>query len=132
MGQLIATGLFLILAVAATVITTIVGMFIGNIILFESIGLSIAAGCLAAHYLPIHPAFCLLIAIGAFFGLLTLMHTKIGFWLIGGAMSLMWGLLVAVIVYSGTEKDMIWTYVSWGLTSLVILGLHIRAKANAE
>ena len=131
MAQLVAYGLFLIIAVAMTVISTIVGLFIGNIILFESIGLSIAAGCLTAHFTTIHPAFCLLIAIGAFVGLRFLMNTKIGFWVIGGAMSLLWGLLVAVIVYDGTGKDMIWTYVSWGLVTLVIFILHIRAKARA-
>jgi len=130
MGQLIAYGLLLIIAVAATVITTIIGLFIGNIIFVESIGIAIAAGCLAGHFLPIHPAFCLLIGIGVFIGLRFLMNTKIGFWLIGGFMSLLWGLLVAVFVYDGTGKDMIWTYVSWGLGTLVILALHLKAKSR--
>ena len=131
MGQLIALGLYLIIAVVGVVLTTVIGMFIGNIILFESIGIAIAAGCFTAHFTTIHPAFCLLIGIGALIGLLSLMKTKIGFWLIGGIMSLVWGLLVAVFVYDGTGKDMIWTYVSWGLAAIVVLGLHLRAKANA-
>jgi multisubunit Na+/H+ antiporter MnhB subunit len=61
-------------------------------------------------------------------GLYFLMNTKFGFWIIGGLMSLLWGLLVAVIVYDSTGKDMIWTYVSWGLVTLVIFALHFKAK----
>lgn len=132
MGYLISIGLSLIIAVVVIVITTIIGLFVGHIILFESIGIAIAAGCLANHFLHIHPALCLLIGIGIFVGLYFLMNTKIGFWLIGGFMSLLWGLLVAVFVYDGTGKDMIWTYVSWGLAALVIFALHFKAKSRIE
>ena len=60
----------------------------------------------------------------------SVIYNEIGFWLIGGVMSLLWGLLVAVFVYDGTGKDMIWTYVSWGLVTLVVFMLHLRAKAK--
>ena len=112
MGYLISIGLSLIIAVVVIVITTIVGLFVGQIILFESIGIGIAAGCLANHFLHIHPALCVLIGLVVLGALLFLMNTKIGFWLIGGLMSILWGLLVAVFVYSGTGKDMLWTYIS--------------------
>ena len=128
MGVLFAGSLLLVVSVIIVIVTTIVGLFIHQIILVESIGIAIAAGCLASHFLSIHPAFCLLIGIGVLVGLLYLMNTKIGFWLIGGLMSLLWGLLIAVFVYDGTGKDMIWTYVSWGLATLVVLGLHINAR----
>ena len=131
MGQLFAIGLFLVIAVIVVIVTTVIGLFIGNIILFESIGIAVAAGCLAAHFLSIHPAFCLLIGIGVLIGLYFLMNTKVGFWIIGGFMSLLWGFLVAIIVYDSTGRDMIWMYVSWGLTTLVILLLHINARNRA-
>ena len=128
MGALFAGGLLLIIAIIVMIVATIIGLFISQIILVESIGIAIAAGCLLNHFLHIHPAFCLLIGIGVFIGLYFLMNTKIGFWLIGGLMSVLWGLLVAVFVYDGTGKDMIWTYVSWGLATLVVFGLHFNAK----
>jgi len=131
MGAVLFTqGLLLTISIAVMIVCSIVGFFIGNIILFESVGIAIAAGCLANHFLHIHPAFCLLIGIGVLVGLTFLMKTKIGFWLIGGMMSLLWGLLVAVFVYSGTNKDMVWTYVSWGLATLAIFGLHLYAKSR--
>lgn len=131
MGYLISIGLSLIIAVVVIVITTIVGLFVGQIILFESIGIGIAAGCLANHFLHIHPALCVLIGLVVLGALLFLMNTKIGFWLIGGLMSILWGLLVAVFVYSGTGKDMLWTYISWGLGTLVILALHFKARVKS-
>ena len=73
MAQLFAYGLLLIIAVAVNVILAIVGLFVGNIILFESIGIAIAAGCLMGHFTSVHPAFCLLIGIGVFIGLLFIM-----------------------------------------------------------
>lgn len=117
-----------IIAIVILIIANIVGLFIGQIILVESIGIAITTGVLINHFFQIHPAFCLLIGIGVFFGLFILMNSKIGFWLIGGLMSLLWGLLVAVIVFSSTGRDMIWTYVSWGLTTLVAFALHYNAK----
>ena len=130
MGTLFTIGLLFIVALAVIVIATVIGLFVGNIILFESIGIAIAAGCLASYFLDIHPAFCVLIGIGVLIGLYFLMNTKIGFWVIGGLMSLLWGFCVSVFVYSGTDKDMIWTYVSWGLVALFILALHLRAKSR--
>jgi len=131
MGALFSVGLLLVIAVAATIISTIAGLFFGDIILFESIGVAIAAGCLTSHFLHIHPAFCVLIGIAVLAGLYFLMNTKFGFWIIGGLMSLVWGFCVAVIVFGSTGKDMIWTYVSWGLATAAILALHIKAKNSA-
>ena len=128
MGALFSVGLFLVIAVAATVISTIAGLFFGNIILFESIGIAVAAGCLTSHFFHIHPAFCLLIGIAVLFGLFYLMNSKFGFWIIGSIMSLAWGFCVAVIVFGSTGKDMVWTYVSWGLAALAIFALHLKAK----
>ena len=128
LAPLFTAGLFMILAFIVMIISTVIGLFVGEIILCESIGIAIAAGCLANHFLSIHPIFCVLIGIVVFIGLFFLMNTKIGFWLIGGTMSLLWGLLVAVFVFSGTGKDMVWTYISWGVAALVVFGLHYKAK----
>ena len=130
MGVIMLNSLFLIISVVVMIVATIVGLFLGNIILFESIGIAIAAGCLSNHFFLIHPAFCILIGAAALVGLLLLMRTRIGFWVIGGLMSLSWGLLVAVFVYSGTGKDMIWTYVSWGLGAIIVFALHLVAKGK--
>jgi len=128
MGTLIGMALSLIIAIIVAVAATIIGLFVGQIIFVESVGISIAAGCLANYFLHIHPALCLIIGIGVFLLLFPLMNRKFGFWIIGGFMSLLWGLLVAAFVYEETGKDMIWTFVSWGLASIVVLALHLNAK----
>ena len=126
--QFLLMGLMLIISVGALAVFSIIGLFVGNIIMFESIGFAIAAGCLASHFTELHPAFCLFIGIGAFFVLMAVMKTKFGFWVIGGALSFMWGLIVAAIVYDGTGKDMIWTYTALGLVTLFVMSLHLKAK----
>jgi hypothetical protein len=130
-GFMLTQSIAMLFGVAIAIILSIIGFFIGNIILFESIGFAIAAGCFASDFLHIHPAFCLLLGIGVLIGLNLLMRTKFGVLLIGGLMSLLWGLLVAAIVYGSTGKDMIWTYVSWGLVSFVIFGVHLHAKSKS-
>jgi hypothetical protein len=127
---LFSMGLMLIISIIVMVISTIVGLFVGQIILFESIGIAIAAGCLVSHFFHIHPVFCILIGLAVLVSLFYLMNTKIGFWLIGGLMSLLWGLLVTVFVFSGTGKDMVWTYASWAVASLIVFALHFKAKSK--
>lgn len=128
----VINGLMLVLSVIVMLAAAIVGLFIGNIILFESIGIAIAAGCLVSHFYAIHPAYCLLIGIGVLVTLVFLMKTKVGFWLIGGAMSLVWGVIAAVVVNLGTGGDMVWTYVSFGLAVFVVFALHYKAKGKAR
>ncbi len=130
MAVLFMQSLVLVIGVAVMIVCSIIGFFIGNIILFESIGIAIASGCLANHFLHVHPALCLLIGLAILGGLLFVMKTKIGFWLIGGLMSVLWGLIVAVLVYSGTGHDMVWTYIAWGLAAVVVFGLHLAAKSR--
>jgi hypothetical protein len=128
----IFNGLMFILSVAVMVATAVIGLFVGNIIVFESIGIAIAAGCLAGHFYAIHPAYCLLIGIGVLVTLVFLMKTKVGFWLIGGAMSLVWGVIAAVVAYIGAGGDMVWTYVSFGLAVFVVFSLHYKAKGKTR
>jgi len=122
----------IVVVVVILFILKIFGLLIGQIILVESIGIAIAAGFLVNHFFSIHPAFCLLIGIAIFFGLFALMNSKIGFWLICGLRSLLWGLLVSVIVFDSTGQDMVWTFVSWGLATLVVFALHYNAKRKME
>ncbi|MDR1292670.1 MAG: hypothetical protein LBJ91_04665, partial [Clostridiales Family XIII bacterium] len=55
-------------------------------------------------------------------------HTTVGFWIIGGALSLLWGFIFATIAYDASHQDMIWTYVVFGLGTFLMIGLHIRAR----
>ena len=130
MAALFSFGILLVISIVVMVLATIIGLFANNIILFESIGMSIASGCLAGHFWQIHPAFCILIGIAALFGLYSLMKTKVGVWIIGGLMSILWGFVVAIIVYDSMGRDVIWLFVPWGLVTAGVMALHIKAKNN--
>lgn len=130
MGVLVAIGFELILGIVIGLIITVIGMFFGNIILFDSIALAVLAGFLSHGLLGIHLAFSILIGIALLVGLFFLQNTKVGFWIIGGLLSLFWGLIFSSMAYEFSGKDMIWTYVVFGLGTLLMIGLHLRARGR--
>ena len=86
MGSLLFFGIYF----ALSIVLTVIGLFFGNIILFDSILLAALSGLLCNTVWSVHPAFCLLIGIAVFLLLLWLQHTSVGFWLIGGLLCLLW------------------------------------------
>lgn len=129
-GVLAAWGLESIIGLVISFILLVVGLFIGHIIVFDSIALGIISGLCCNHFLTLHPAFCLLIGIAVFVGLLFLQHTSVGFWIIGCLLSAVWAFIFAFFAYIFTE-DMIWFYVVGGIAFVVMLLLHIRARDKA-
>lgn len=101
-----------------------------NIIIFESIFVAFISGVYCWDLWSIHPAFCLLIGIGVFLLLLYLQYTKVGFWLISGAMSLAWAGGFGYLIYSKTNNDLIWGIVVFGLTAIFMIGLHYNARSK--
>lgn len=108
----------------------VVGMFIGQIILFESILLGIVLGMVASKVWHIHTFFAILIGIGACFLLFILQNTTPGFWIIGGIFSIAWGGIFALFAYDASDKDPIWTYGIWITGALVVMLLHRNAKVS--
>lgn len=130
-GILAAQGAWLILGLAISLIVMVVGLFIGHIIIFDSIALGIISGVCCNHFTDIHPALCLLIGAAVFVGLLFLQKTRFGFWIIGVLLSAAWAFVFAFFAYIFAGEDMIWFYVVLGLAFVVMLLLHIRAREKA-
>ena len=107
---------------------TVIGLFFGNIIVFDSIALAILAGFLSHGLLGVHPALAIVIGIAVLLGLLLLHRTRPGFWLIGGGLSIVWGFIFATMAYEFSGRDMIWTYVVWVLGAILVFALHLRAR----
>jgi hypothetical protein len=128
MAAFVGGGLIVIICVVVGLLITIIGLFFGNIILFDCIAFSILAAVLAYKIWDVHPALCILIGIAIFVGLYFLQRSAVGFWIVGGALSLLWGFIFAMMAYDISNKDMIWTYVVFGLGTLMVIGLHIRAR----
>ena len=100
-----AIGLFIGL------VCSVIGLFFGHIILFDSISLGIAAGVCCNQFTAIHPALCLVIGIATFLLLLWLQNTSIGFWLVGGLLTLIYAAVFGLLAYFISEHDPIWGWV---------------------
>ena len=55
-AALLAVGLELLIGIVIGLIVTVIGLFLGNIIVFDSIALAILAGFLSHGLLGVHPA----------------------------------------------------------------------------
>lgn len=128
MGTLVAYGVLTAISIVIGVVLVIISLFVGHIILFDSIFLSLLSGVLCHEFLGLHPAFALLLGIAVFVLLFWLQNTRFGFWIIGLLLSALWGFIFGFIVYIFTSQDMIWFYVIWGLGTLIMIGLHLKAR----
>lgn len=123
MGYLAAQGAILAIGIVMGLICSVIGLFFGHIILFDSIALGIVAGVCCNSFTPIHPALCLVIGIAVFLLLLWLQRTSVGFWVIGGLLTLIYAALAGLLACLLTEKDLVWGLVTFGIVFLVIGGL---------
>ena len=122
-AALLVVGLELLIGIVIGLIVTVIGLFWGNIIVFDSIALAILAGFLS------HGLFlAVVIGIAVLLGLLLLHCTRPGFWLIGGGLSVVWGFIFATMAYEFSGKDMVWTYVVWVLGAILVFALHLQAR----
>lgn len=128
MGAFVAYGALTAISIVIGLILVIISLFVGHIILFDSIFLALLSGVLCHEFLGLHPAFALLLGIAAFALLFWLQNTKFGFWVIGILLSALWGFIFGFIAYTFTSKDMIWFYVVWGLGTAIMIGLHLKAR----
>lgn len=128
MGWLAAQGAIMAIGLFIGLVCSVIGLFFGHIILFDSIALGIAAGVCCNQFTAIHPALCLVIGIATFLLLLWLQNTSIGFWLVGGLLTLIYAAVFGLLAYFISEHDSIWGWVIFGLVFLVVGALHLRAR----
>lgn len=131
MGWLAAQGAILAIGIAISLICTIIGLFFGHIILFDSIALGFVAGVCCHHFLSIHPALCVVIGIAVILLLFWLQNTRAGFWIIGGLLSLAYAFVFAAFAYGLSHNDPVWGWVVFGIAFLIMGGLHLHARDKA-
>lgn len=128
MGYLVAAGFLLAISMVLGVVGLVLGLWLGHIILFDSIVLGIVTGMCCYHFAHIHPALCLVIGIVVCLLLLFLQNTTIGFWVIGGLFTLLYSTFFGLLGVLLTDRDMIWGWVVFGLSLVIIGGLHLKAR----
>lgn len=131
MGYLAAAGAYLIIGLVVSFILMVVGLFIGHIIVFDSIALGIISGVCCNHFFTLHPALCVLIGAAVFALLLFLQKTRFGFWVIGVLLSAAWAVIFGLLAFIISNADQLWFYVVCGLAFIVMLLLHIKARDKA-
>ncbi len=127
---LFSEGLLLALSLLIGLIFTVVCMFFGHIILFDSIFFAVISGIAANKLLHLHPALSLLAGIAVLLFLFWIQNTRFGFWIVGGLLSFFWAFFFSIIAYDATHKDMGWTYVVMGLSFVIMMLLHLKARNN--
>ena len=130
MAVLFSYGILLAIGIIVGFIFTVIGLFIGHIILFDSIFLAAISGLICNQIWNVHPAICLVIALALFGLLFWLQNTKVGFWIIGLLLSAFWALVFGFLAYAFSSSDPIWGYVVMGLGFIVMVGLHLNARKN--
>lgn len=127
---LLAVGIELLIGIILGLIITIIGLFFGNIIVFDSIALAVLAGFLSHGILHVHPALAIVIGIVTLLGFLLLQRTRPGFWIIGALLSILWGIIFSSMAYEFSGKDMVWTYVILALGTIAVFALHLRVRSR--
>jgi len=128
MGVVFAYGFLFAISIVIGLIMLIISLFVGHIILFDSIFLAMISGICCNKFLGFHPALAFLAGLAVFFLLFWLQNTEAGFWIIGIALSVLWAFIFAFCAYAWTFGDMTWTYVVWGIGILIMIGLHLKAR----
>lgn len=128
MGWLVAQGVALAIGIVIGLICSVIGLFLGHIILFDSIAIGIVAGVCCNHFLMIHPALCIIISIAVFLLLFRLQNNRIGFWVIGEMLSLVYATVFGLLAFVISNADVTWGIVVFVLGFLVMQGLHLHAR----
>lgn len=128
MAALFSYGLVLGISIIIGLIFTVIGVFLGHIILFDSIFLAAISGIVCNQVWSVHPALCVVIAIVLFGLLFWLQNTGPGFWIIGVLLSAFWAFVFGFFAYIFAGEDMIWLYVVMGLGFILMMGLHLKAR----
>ena len=130
MGIIVAAGIELLIGAAVGFAFFIIGLFLKQIIVFDSIALGIVTGFTAHGLLHVNTVLAIIIGIAVFGILLCLQITKPGFWIIGLIMSGLWGFVFAFVAWSVTDRNPLWTYGVWIAGALVIMLLHLWSRKN--
>lgn len=130
MGLIAAAGFELLIGAAIGFILFLVGLFFQQIMVFDSIALGVIAGFAVNGVWHLSTAPSIGIGAGVFALLLFLQMTKVGFWIIGVLLSILWGFIFAFVAWSITDKSPFWTYGVWVMGALLMMLLHLWSRKN--
>lgn len=132
MGALVAAGFSFIIVLVIGLVISLIGLFAGHIIIFDSIALALIGGAVAHNMWSVNTILSIIIGVAIFLGLMFLQMTKPGFWIIGGLLSVVWGFIFSLFAFSFSGENMIITIVVWIAGTAFMIFQHLRSKRNLE
>lgn len=107
---------------------SIVAFVLKNIMMWNSFLFSIIIYNVSNDH--IHTGLAFLSAFLVFGITLGIQYTKKGFLVIGGLMSIVYGVIGGYLAYDSTDGDWIWTIVIGFVVTIIFLGLHFYDKTK--
>ena len=129
-GLALAAGGFMLSAFVGIVLS-IASLFFKDIRLFESIATSFIVVTLYQVRNDLSTWAALGIGVAITLVLYAVQNTNIGFWVVGGLFSVLWGYLIASMV-TGLGEGRPFSYPIMVIVTIAIMGLHLVARRNHE
>lgn len=132
MGALVAAGFSFVIMLVIGLAISMIGLFAGHIIIFDSIALALIGGAVAYNLFEVNTVLSIVIGVVILFLLLFLQMTAPGFWIIGGLLSLVWGFIFSLFAFSFSGENMIITIAVWIVGTAFMIFQHLRSRRKIE
>ena len=132
MGTLVAAGFSFVIVMVIGLVISLAGLFLGHIIIFDSIALAVIGGAVAYNLFHVGTVLSIVIGAGIFALLMFLQTTRPGFWIIGGLLSLVWGFIFSLFAFSLSGKNMLITLGVWIIGTGFMIFQHLRSRRKIE
>lgn len=128
MASFTLSAVLFVIGLAIALLCSIIGFFIDNVAVFDSLSIAVIAAVCAWNFLGIHPGLCVLICAGIFGLFLFLMNTSVGFWIISSLMSALWGLVAGILALAFSGADFIWFVVFFIIGFGIVMYQHVTQR----
>ncbi|MFC5369465.1 hypothetical protein [Arcanobacterium bovis] len=103
---------------------------ISHLLYVESFIIGVGCGLLLIDYTHWHPVYGIIVGVIAFAIMLSVLTTKIGFWILAPAFSLGWSVIAYLMTFENTHQDKTWAVFAAVITFIVSMGFHYEDHIN--
>lgn len=132
MGTLVAAGFSFVIVMVIGLVISLIGLFAGHIIIFDSIALAVIGGAVAHNLFSVGTVLSIVIGVAIFALLMFLQMTRPGFWIIGGLLSVVWGFIFGFIAWSLIDKSTLAWIVVWIAGTAFMIFQHLRSRRKIK
>ena len=102
-------------------------LYVENILLLDSLILSVLSAVWVRTVTGIHPVFCILVGIGVLAVTMLLYSQRCMFWIFTITSSLLWGSMIGVLL-KGVTPDLIWCVFFGVVVGVISFVFHMAAR----